>query len=282
MAIRLIRGALLTALAGVAALGQTANSPPAFDTISIKTAGPSVAGHSPTGISVERGQIAYMRQSLISLLLQAYDVRIEQLSAPAWMYDVNKPGTYLLYNIAVTMPPDTPKQTIQLMLRNLLTDRFHIRLHHETRNFPGYDLVVADGGAKLIAGGSSVADGGFMGEGMIRTNRSRQSMTQFAATLGEMVNESNGDVVGVAVPQVTDKTGLTGIYAIELEFAGWQRLPGMSLADAQKTSMPENHVKLPDLFAALEKQLGLRLVKADAVPLDVLVIDHADPVPDAN
>ena len=35
------------------------------------------------------------------------------------------------------------------MLQKLLTDRFHLTVHHETRDFPGYELVVAEGGTKL-------------------------------------------------------------------------------------------------------------------------------------
>jgi uncharacterized protein (TIGR03435 family) len=36
---------------------------------------------------------------------------------------------------------------------------------------------------------------------------------------------------------------------------------------------------LPNIFNALEKQLGLKLVKVKDVPVDMLVIDHAEKVP---
>jgi len=39
---------------------------------------------------------------------------------------------------------------------------------------------------------------------------------------------------------------------------------------------------LPDIFTALEKQLGLKLVKVKAVPVDVLVIDHVEKAPTGN
>jgi uncharacterized protein (TIGR03435 family) len=38
----------------------------------------------------------------------------------------------------------------------------------------------------------------------------------------------------------------------------------------------------PDIFRALERQLGLRLRKLANVPVEVLVIDAADKVPAAN
>ncbi len=36
-----------------------------------------------------------------------------------------------------------------LMLQDLLAERFHLTLHHETRSFPGYELAVAPGGPKF-------------------------------------------------------------------------------------------------------------------------------------
>jgi uncharacterized protein (TIGR03435 family) len=38
----------------------------------------------------------------------------------------------------------------------------------------------------------------------------------------------------------------------------------------------------PTLLAALENQLGLKLVKSKSVPLVILVIDHWDKVPTEN
>ena len=83
---------------------------------------------------------------MFSLLMRAYDVQIDQISGPSWIMDNMGPN---LYQIDATMPPDTTKAQFQSMMRNLLTERFHLEVHHETRNFPGYDLVVAKNGPKL-------------------------------------------------------------------------------------------------------------------------------------
>jgi uncharacterized protein (TIGR03435 family) len=53
------------------------------------------------------------------------------------------------YTISATFPPDTTLAQFQLMLQNLLAERFHLALHHETRASPGYDLVILPGGTKL-------------------------------------------------------------------------------------------------------------------------------------
>jgi uncharacterized protein (TIGR03435 family) len=38
----------------------------------------------------------------------------------------------------------------------------------------------------------------------------------------------------------------------------------------------------PDIFTAVEKQLGLKLVKVRDIPVDTLIVDNADKVPTEN
>ena len=61
---------------------------------------------------------------------------------------------------------------------------------------------------------------------------------------------------------VIDRTGLTGYYDITLKWT----------PDGSATSDPSAP---PDLFTALEEQLGLKLVATKA-PVDVLVVDHVE------
>lgn len=66
---------------------------------------------------------------------------------------------------------------------------------------------------------------------------------------------------------VVDKTGLTGMYTFSLEWSDAQAGDGAS--------------QLPDLAAALERGLGLRLEKSSQ-DFDVLIIDHVERVPAGN
>ncbi len=43
-----------------------------------------------------------------------------------------------VYRITATMPADTTREQFLLMLQGLLAERFHLALHHETRDFPGH------------------------------------------------------------------------------------------------------------------------------------------------
>jgi uncharacterized protein (TIGR03435 family) len=66
---------------------------------------------------------------------------------------------------------------------------------------------------------------------------------------------------------VFDRTGLTGFYDFEIEWA--LDNPGTLASDR---SVPE--VAGPSVFAAVQ-QLGLKL-ESSAAPLETLVIDHAE------
>src|SRR5579863_4065750 len=86
------------------------------------------------------------RIDMLSLLARAFDVSTDQITGPAWIKDFASANNY---TVIATMPPDTTKEQFQKMLQNLLAERFHLIFHRETRNFPGYELVVDKGGPKF-------------------------------------------------------------------------------------------------------------------------------------
>jgi uncharacterized protein (TIGR03435 family) len=89
-------------------------------------------------------------------------------------------------------------------------------------------------------------------------------MTPLSTLLGLLQGRLKGS-------HLVDKTGLTGRYDFKLEFMDPGAQPGAT----------DIRDPIPDVFTALEKQLGLRLEKAK-VPVDVLVIDHIEKAPTAN
>ena len=184
-----------------------------------------------------------------SLLTKAFGVSLDQIQGPKWLTDFAG-RTY--YNIEATMPPDTTKEQFEKMVQNLLAERFHLVALHETRNFPGYALVVDAGGPKFKdvkpnqdpstpgPGGASASpvwqaphgDDGFPAvqgprtmfqldrSGKTRTKYQERSMPEFASNLGFTIGSSQGKsaVNGYPQPRVVDKTGLTGKYTFILEY----------------------------------------------------------------
>jgi uncharacterized protein (TIGR03435 family) len=110
-----------------------------------------------------------------------------------------------------------------------------------------------------------------------------------------MLNRATGMPASGPLPRVADNSGVDGKYDFALDFdcpdcgltpamlANMPLLAGRGGADAQPTATASDPGSgLPNIFNALEKQLGLKLVKVKDVPVDVLVIDHAEKVPTEN
>jgi uncharacterized protein (TIGR03435 family) len=109
----------------------------------------------------------------------------------------------------------------------------------------------------------------------------------FCRGLGGAINMSNGTPIGSPQASVVDKTGLTGTYEFTLEFAGSMGSPELaqSAPAGGEPGIPlasDPTGGAPDIFTAVEKQLGLKLVKVKDIPVDILIVDNADKVPTAN
>jgi uncharacterized protein (TIGR03435 family) len=284
-----------------------------FDAASVKAvnlASHPVFGNSGGPGTTDPGRIHLCCVGMFSLLMRAYDVQIDQISGPSWIMDNMGPN---LYQVDATMPAQTTKAQFQLMMQSLLAERFHLTVHRETRSFPGYELVVAKDGPKLKESKPDPnatipdsqqppkrgADGTFilpigpqmltsLGRGMIRVQAQEKSIGDLVKGMGSMIAQSLGaDPTDFASrkARVIDKTGLTGKYDFTLEFSceGCRGLgSNLPLFGSDSTSASEPLGGLPTLFAALEKQLGLRLEKTPAIALDVIVIDRVDKVPTEN
>jgi uncharacterized protein (TIGR03435 family) len=176
---------------------------------------------------------------------------------------------------------DVPQDSIRFMLRQLLADRFKLKVHTETRTVDAYELVLnrVDGrlGPQIrrattdcTQSNVAAAQGGFVPPPPSLTARPPCSVV---SGIGDGVRRSylggrrvdNLAIVlqNVLGRKVTNRTGLTGEFDIELMWA-----------------VDESDPKLPSLFTAVREQLGLRLREAK-VPMEVLVIDAVEqPTPD--
>jgi uncharacterized protein (TIGR03435 family) len=78
---------------------------------------------------------------------------------------------------------------------------------------------------------------------------------------------------------VFDKTRITGVFNIHLEFARDDSIPPSLPGGAPPPSVPDA-TGGPSIFTALQQQLGLKLEPAKG-PREYLVIDHVEK-PSAN
>jgi uncharacterized protein (TIGR03435 family) len=184
---------------------------------------------------------------------------------------------------------ETPVRTELLagpMLQVFLEERFGLKTHRETRQAPVYAMSVAKGGLKvqpLAEGGCTPIDlthppplpkpgdpvPNLCGVMIIRPTENRamtieirgSTMTQFAQRLS-----------GAAGRTVIDQTGIQGQFNFHLEFTPD---PGGFGQPATPTTPEPSADSAPDLFVALQEQIGLKL-SPNHGPVSYLIIDHVE------
>jgi uncharacterized protein (TIGR03435 family) len=259
---------------GAFAFGQ-ATQRPTFEVASVKPSAPvppngGVYFGPPRGGpgTPAPGQITWTYATLRGLLMTAYDVKEYQVSGPAWLNTER-------YDIIAKVAEGATKEQVNVMWQNLLADRFGVMLHRESKEFQVEELVIAKAGHKLkettvdpaaeldpgppkfdknreLAGPGFVTT--FMASGQAHTVAKAQPLSKLTAMLG-----------GVLRRPVLDKTGLTGKYDFSIEFRIDLRGLGLPPAGpggpATGTGPVDSATEPgPDLAAAVQQQLGLRLV----------------------
>ncbi len=157
------------------------------------------------------------------------------------------------------------------MLQNLLTERFQLKVHMETKTLPVYDLVVDKGGSKLKT--STAIEPPSPEEMKANPNKYKKGSMTMGPGMYEGVGlpvRSLASQLGNALGKpVRDTTGLTGVYDISLHFRPDDAPAGSGdSADA------------PSVFSAAQEQLGLKLVP-DKGPVETLMVEAAQK-PEAN
>jgi uncharacterized protein (TIGR03435 family) len=243
-------------------------------------------------------RITWTNVRLVRVLMMAYDLPGDRISGPGWLDEET-------YDIGATMPRDATVADFKLMVEHLLAERFKMAVHRETKEVGGYWLEVAANGPKVKPSKSQPASmdpnasqgdpaikvppGTFVDKSGFPAPLPNNSMfppgAVFAATIrvgdkfrAAALNMTMSEFAKYLTPAagmpIVDHTGLTGLYDVHLEYKprGTPPLDG-GAADIDAPG--------PDLFDAVQSQLGLRLVRRK-VPQEILVIDHAEKVPTEN
>jgi uncharacterized protein (TIGR03435 family) len=218
--------------------------------------------------------------TLKTVILRAYNVKTYQVAGPDWLSSER-------YDIIAKIPPETTKEQFNLMLQNLLAERFHLALHHVTRELQGYELLRgktepklkrssemgpdvlpteapktdANGFPQLSAPGLVILEG-VRGTAVISFLTARAQ--PLSALVEKLINEFRMPVL--------DNTGMTGKFDFTLEFA--PHPPGAMPPEASDEAAA-------NLTSAVPRQLGLRL-DPKKIPVDIIVVDSADKIPTAN
>lgn len=222
--------------------------------------------------TADPGRYTTQNLDLANLITIAWGILPYRLSAPDWLHEAR-------FDLAATLPAGATREQFQLMLQNLLKDRFKLTVHNDKKEMQAYELTVAKNGPKLqtspvdptpdppmTRSPPSLGPDGFpvlpAGRARASTTMNGKARTRFAdASMEDLVENLS---VQLGQP-VTDSTGLKGKYDFTLS---WVR--GGPDADSG-----------PTLFGAVQDQLGLKLTSTKA-PVDILVVDHIEKTPTEN
>jgi uncharacterized protein (TIGR03435 family) len=151
------------------------------------------------------------------------------------------------------------------MLRELLADRFKLTFPRERREMPVYALTVARGGPKLPEGTPDTTPEGPPALAFV-IYPDRVKLPARSATVGEFASVLQRAAMD---RPVIDQTGIPGRYDFDLEWLPDEtQFGGLDLK-------PNPDAPKPDLFAAVQQQLGLKL-EATKGPVEVLVVDRVE------
>ncbi len=257
---------LLCAVTSLHAQQAAAPSLPSYAVISIK---PNNSGSTSSTIRRLPDGIHMENVSIGDLVRFAYNLNFDgqMINLPAWAaeadfdIDVRVDTADIEKFKALTVREE--KQSMQAVL----ISRFKLLAHHEDRQMPVYNLVVAKGGPKPALKAVDSAANGFVNSNANHITMHDEPIAALAETLTRRTNRT-----------VIDKTGLTGNYDVELKFTPDSYDPAMAKTDkeaAEAAARAGNDGEAPTLFTAIQEQLGLKLVSAKG-PVDCIVIDHIE------
>jgi bla regulator protein blaR1 len=261
-------------------LAQTvAGAPaPSFEAASVKrnTSGEQRASFGPRG-----SQLVVVNNTLFNIIRNAWGIQANQiLGGPDWVRSEAE-----RFDITAKAPEGTRPDQMLSMMQALLADRFKLRVHRETRDVPIYTLTMARPDRKL---GPQITPAAFdcnaMRAAIARGERptapppngdrpacgARTVPGRFLIGGYPVADIARNLSSFVGGRPVVDRTGLDGIYDLELTWTPEAPPPGRDGAPP-----PQFDPNGPSLFTAVQEQLGLKL-EATTGPVEVLVIDSAD------
>ena len=234
-------------------LGQ-GQSTPEFEVVSVRPhpVGPIFMSSNMIRGSTYRG----VAITLMDIVTDAYGLQRNQVSGgPAWI-------TSDRFDVEAKAGGDAelPLERARPMLQSMLAERFKLKVRREMREVPAYDLVTGKNGPKFKPSPQPDSQApGFL-------TRFDTSGVHVVAAKGSMGRLAVQLALNSGRP-VADKTGLTGEYEFQLDFA-----PDNSPAAVDGSA--------PTLFTAIEDQLGLKL-QPSRMTQEMLVIESAEK-PSAN
>jgi len=247
-----------TIFAASVALGQTTT---AFEVASVRVsqstgkAGDGIHAPRNDSFQVSPDGVTIRNATLRNCTRWAYHVMESQVTGPAWISADR-------YDIVAKAPSPCEEEQLRLMMRSLLADRFKMSSHRETKEMQVFLLQLGKGGPKFK---ESITDG----EADVKPDQRTMSVSVQRTQISTLV-----DVLSTIFrAPVLDETGLKGKYDVTLNMGKY--IAEMHSGDG--APMDPQAV----ILRGLQEELGLKL-EPRKMPIELLVIDHAEKAPIEN
>jgi uncharacterized protein (TIGR03435 family) len=251
----------LIAVLTVCTVRAQSSATPTFDVAAIRENTAANDGHHHIYNDPAESHFRTVNLSTKDLIQFAFGIPSSQiLGGPAWldsaMYDTDAKSDASVDAQLKTLPSADARHEKQLMVQALLAERFQLKTHTETRQLPIFNLVVAKGGVTFKLD-NKVGNTDDTGRNHLHVSGTQNTVAVLARELAQMQGRA-----------VINKTGLTGSYDLTLRWTPENSATPL-LNGAPDPNPP------PDLFTAIQEQLGLKLESAKG-PVEVMVIDHIE------
>ncbi len=246
-----MRRLLFIALAAASAIAQT--PVPSFEVATVRAS----VENTPYSLDFAPGTLTIRGARMLTILRWVYDVHEAQISGPPWL-DQSR------FDISAKAATPAPEPELRSMLQTLLTDRFKLQVHRDSKQMPAFVMTVAKGGHKLKPP---------TGDGLPSFKTGRMNLTGERASIAQLTEFLSRQLQA----PILDQTGLTGQYNYFLDILAY-------ITDDIRESSRGGKVPLEGpgiISSALQEQLGLKLDSTKA-PVPVVVIDHIEQEPSEN
>jgi len=235
---------------------MAADADPVFEVATIKPSDPNQRRL----YSIGSTEVSAVGATVNDLIVFAYGVHARQISdAPAWVesdkFDIRG------------KPQGGQPNPIQfkMMLQKLLAGRFQLAFHRDQKQLAVYALTVGKNGPKLTRSNAASPIPNLIRRGPGNLPARNVTMEEFA-----------GNLQGAVLDRpVIDQTGLKGRFDFQLQWTPEETQFASVRGPDAPPKPPEGAETQPDLFTAIEQQLGLKLESIKA-QVAVLVIDKVE------
>jgi uncharacterized protein (TIGR03435 family) len=263
---------------------------PQFGVVSVRQCEPGGnvggrGGRGGGGAGVTPGKLNVTCLPVMSLIQMAYVSRANAIFKPIDSVPISGGPAWLTsdrYTIQAKAEGNPDTQMMEgPMLRGLLEDRFRLKIHHETKEVPVYELTVARSGLKLQpmkAGDCTPFDPlkplDLNGPpvqlcGILQYGKPQGNKPAFVDYNGMSLDEISGNLIQVLDRPTINKTGIAGMFHFHVDFAPDGTIPKFA------PTVPDDPTGGSSIFTAFQEQLGLKLEPTKG-PGDFLVIDSVE------